>query len=454
MVHIERTPLSDIKRAAVYENTRKLSLGQIVEEQKPDIAMTAVFYSAQWKPVCPVKADGKVLYADAQYNYWAMAWSQGPDAGPELIRPGGVSASASYAANCVLITGGTPHEKLYYNADVGGKRGRVAVGLTNSGEWLTFASTDGSPSALTPEELRDYMARQDCRFAIMMDGGRKVNLYVRRAGVMMEGKDPSQTLILLWLNKDSGEEDGAAIEEDDDMFKIALSAGHGINTAGKRCMKALDPNETREWWLNDRICDYVEDALKDYGGYELLRLDDSDGGEDNPTLAARVTAANQWGADFYLSVHHNAGVNGGSGGGIVAYVCPGASGASKEWQGELYGALIDHTGLKGNRSQPKAEGNYYVLKNTAMPAVLLELGFMDSSTDVPIILTDEYARQCAAAIVEVIVKRAGLARQAAAPAEGDALYKVQVGAFSKKENADALQAELAAKGYPVYMVRT
>lgn len=27
------------------------------------------------------------------------------------------------------------------------------------------------------------------------------------------------------------------------MYKIALNAGHGLNTAGKRCLASLDPNE-------------------------------------------------------------------------------------------------------------------------------------------------------------------------------------------------------------------
>ena len=33
------------------------------------------------------------------------------------------------------------------------------------------------------------------------------------------------------------------------MFKLALSAGHGYSTPGKRCHKDLDPNQTREWQL-------------------------------------------------------------------------------------------------------------------------------------------------------------------------------------------------------------
>lgn len=226
-------------------------------------------------------------------------------------------------------------------------------------------------------------------------------------------------------------------------FKIALGAGHGFKTSGKRCMKKLDPNETREWWLNDRICDMIEKNLKAYDGYELLRLDDSDDGKDDVALASRINRANKWPADFYLSIHHNAGVKGGAGGGIVAYTHPNSSKTSVEWRDDLYDALIKHTGLKGNRSNPKSTSNLYVLRETKMPAVLLELGFMDSKTDVPIILTEEYAKQCAEAITEIIVKRGKLTKKPVSTK----LYRVQVGAFRDKANAEKLAADLKNKGY-------
>jgi N-acetylmuramoyl-L-alanine amidase len=234
------------------------------------------------------------------------------------------------------------------------------------------------------------------------------------------------------------------------MFKLALGAGHGANTAGKRCHKSLDPNETREWWLNDRIADLVESGLKEYEGVTVLRLDDSDDGKDDVSLAKRTSAANGWRADFYLSIHHNAGVNGGPGGGIVAYSHPDASRAAVEWRDELYDALIRHTGLKGNRSTPKATANFQVLRETTMAACLLELGFLDSAVDVPIILTDKYAQACADAIVETIVKRKQLVKKAKATG---GTYKVQVGAFSKKANAEKLAADLKAKGYQAYIVK-
>jgi hypothetical protein len=49
------------------------------------------------------------------------------------------------------------------------------------------------------------------------------------------------------------------------MFKLALSAGHYLYEAGKRCLKSIDTNETREWWLNDRIADRIQVLLSEYG---------------------------------------------------------------------------------------------------------------------------------------------------------------------------------------------
>lgn len=226
-------------------------------------------------------------------------------------------------------------------------------------------------------------------------------------------------------------------------FKIAMTAGHYKGTAGKRCLKSLDPNETREWTLNDRIADKVEKLLQDYTGYELIRTDDTTGEKDIP-LTARTNAANNFKADFYLSLHHNAGINGGTGGGIMAHIYTKASAESAAWQKALYSALIEATGLKGNRAAPLAKRNLHEVRETNMPAVLLELGFMDSKTDVPIILTEEYADKCAAAIVKVLVERGKLEKKPVAPAK---IYRVQVGAYSVKANAEAMLKKVKDAGF-------
>jgi len=198
------------------------------------------------------------------------------------------------------------------------------------------------------------------------------------------------------------------------MFSLALSAGHYINTPGKRIPASLDANETREWTLNSRVCEKIEKILAGYDGIEILRVDDVTGKRETG-LSERTNSANAWGADLYLAIHHNAGINGGSGGGIVAYVYTRPSAESVDWQKRFYNELIEETGLKGNRSAPMQKANLHEVREPDMPAVLLELGFMDSKTDVPIILTDKFASQCAQAIAQVIIEKAKLAESGAQP---------------------------------------
>lgn len=177
---------------------------------------------------------------------------------------------------------------------------------------------------------------------------------------------------------------------------IALDAGHGMKTAGKRCLRSIDPAETREWWLNDRIMDMVQEQLAVYD-CSVLRVDDTTGAKDI-SLAARVKVANDAKADFYMSTHHNAGIEGGSGGGTIVYYYNDE--AMRKAAERLYIAVVNgNTGLIGNRSKRVAVGDFYVLRNTKMPALLLENGFMDSTYDTPIILTEDHARKTARGIV-------------------------------------------------------
>lgn len=235
------------------------------------------------------------------------------------------------------------------------------------------------------------------------------------------------------------------------MFKIALNAGHYINEPGKRCLKSLDPGETREWVLNDRICDKVEQKLKRYSGYELLRTDDTSG-KTNYSISARAKKANDFGADIYVAVHHNAGIGGGSGGGIMAFVYLKVDEKTKRLQNMLYDKLIAKTGLRGNRSQPLAAADLGECRETRMPAVLLECGFMDSSTDVPVILSEDFAEKCAEAITEAVAEFGGLVKKSEIdnsknPENSAGLYFVQVGAYSKKENALAMVQKLKNAGF-------
>lgn len=202
------------------------------------------------------------------------------------------------------------------------------------------------------------------------------------------------------------------------MFKFALNAGH-YNGTTRGIPASLSPNNhPNEWVLNDRVCDKVESLLKQYDGISVLRIDDTTG-KTYDELSDRTDKANAWGADFYLAIHHNGGIGGGTGGGIVAYVYTSPSAESVAWQKDLYNALVKKTGLKGNRATPIARENLHEVRETKMPSVLLELGFMDSKTDIKYILASDWSDKCAAAIVEVIVKRKGLKKKVQGMKQGD-----------------------------------
>ena len=232
---------------------------------------------------------------------------------------------------------------------------------------------------------------------------------------------------------------------------IALDAGHGLNTLGKRCMKAIDPNQTKEWVLNSRIAEKVEALLAGYN-CEVLRVDDRTGKKD-VSLSQRVKAANNAKATVYVSIHHNAGIKGGTGGGIVIFAAVSCSQKPKELQKAVYTATVEKTGLKGNRSNPMPEKNYYVVKYTKMPAILGEFGFMDSAKDTPIILTDSFAQKAAEGIVEGLVAVLNLTKKEAnttTETGGAKTVTITLPVLRKGDKGAAvtsMQQLLTAKGY-------
>lgn len=176
---------------------------------------------------------------------------------------------------------------------------------------------------------------------------------------------------------------------------ICLDAGHGLNTNGKECLDG-----TKEWTLNARIADKVFDLLLNNTDIHVLRADDVTGKADVP-LGTRVAKANNAKVDYYISIHHNAGIRGGKGGGIVVYYYSSKK-EREEQANRLYKRCIDNGGLRGNRWKPVQKANFYVLRKTSAPALLIECGFMDSVVDMPIIQSETYADLIAHAIYDFI----------------------------------------------------
>ena len=228
------------------------------------------------------------------------------------------------------------------------------------------------------------------------------------------------------------------------MFKIAYAAGHWLgNVNGVPSSMGL--GDIREWTLNDRVADYFAKAAEAYEGVEVLRLDDPFG-KVAIQLEERAAAANKWGADFALEIHHNAGIAGGSGGGVVAYSHPGSV-KGKAYRDAIYQAVIAAGGLKGDRYDPTQEKAWDILRMTNMPAVLMEYGFMDSKTDAPVIVTDAYAKLVAYATMEGIAKVAGLRKKAAPAAKTYTLTLPYLQEGATGEAVRSLQQLLSAKGH-------
>lgn len=217
------------------------------------------------------------------------------------------------------------------------------------------------------------------------------------------------------------------------MAKIAIDCGHDRYTAGKRCMKKLDPKQTREWVLNDRVGDSLEMYLES-AGHQCLRVDDIDGSTD-VSLSRRVKKANEWGADFYMSIHHDSGIKGRKGGGTTVFVYTKAQAKSKEAQAQIYKHAIKRGKLQGNRADGTRSANYAVLRNTNMPACLIECGFMDSATDIKYILDPAWSDLMGLGIAEGICAVFG--GEVKTDAEKSTSFKVQVKANSLKIRAGA-----------------
>jgi N-acetylmuramoyl-L-alanine amidase len=98
-----------------------------------------------------------------------------------------------------------------------------------------------------------------------------------------------------------------------------------------------------------------------------------------------------------------------------------------------------------------------MINHPKAPAALVECGFMTNQKEAALLKSDDYRTKVANALVSAFASHFGLVKVQPAPTPvtpakptpsvTGKLYKVQVGAFSKKENADALIKDLAVKGF-------
>lgn len=163
------------------------------------------------------------------------------------------------------------------------------------------------------------------------------------------------------------------------MPTIVLDPGHGGYDPG-----AVN-GKTREADIVLKIGLQLRDELKRHG-FRVVMTRESDVSPSGDAvksneLAARSRIANQAGADFFLSLHVNAG--GGRGAEVFVYKDGGKA-------RPLAQKIVDGVaGIVGgyHGTAVKDGSGLYVVKNTQAPAALLEIGFIDSD-DLPKILAN------------------------------------------------------------------
>jgi len=157
------------------------------------------------------------------------------------------------------------------------------------------------------------------------------------------------------------------------MPTIVLDPGHqgsGVDTGATG-------NGLREQDITLAICRELY-ALLQYNGFTVITTREGDfvnGPHStlNESLQTRVNIAENAKADLFVSVHVNAG--GGTGEEVLI---AGTGGRAEQAANKVY-AQINRISGWANRGV-KVQ-NIYVLKQTSMPAILTENGFIDSASD-------------------------------------------------------------------------
>ncbi len=230
-------------------------------------------------------------------------------------------------------------------------------------------------------------------------------------------------------------------------YLIALDDGHGMQTAGKRTppIQELNNRIIHENEFNRAVVNYLSSELKRCGVDTLLVAPT----DVDTSLSARTNLANSKKVDLYISIHYNA-FDGSFGGknpsGLSVHCYPGSSKSRKL-------AECVHKYLKQGTKQIDrgiVESNFHVLRETKMPAILSENGFMDNKSEAMLMIDEEFRKEVAREHAKGICDYLGV--EYTEEEKEETIYRVQVGAYSNQNNANKVRERLKLLGYNAIVV--
>jgi N-acetylmuramoyl-L-alanine amidase len=160
-------------------------------------------------------------------------------------------------------------------------------------------------------------------------------------------------------------------------IKIYIDQGHNPYNPNA----GAEGNGLREQDIVFRIGILLADLLRANGNFEVRLSRPTSttqiGSSNSESLRLRVSEANAFGADYFISLHTNASsISAATGVEAFAFSRPSVAFSLGE---DILEALSRATGLRNRGMQVRS--GLYVLRRTAMPSVLVELGFITNPTD-------------------------------------------------------------------------
>ena len=221
------------------------------------------------------------------------------------------------------------------------------------------------------------------------------------------------------------------------MAKVFISVGHGGSDPGAVA------NGVNEKDLNLSIALACRDMLEKHGvSVKMSRTKD-----ENDPVGEEVKECNAYAPDLAVSIHNNAG---GGDGGEVFYHHGGGKGKTlaENILAEMVKVGQNSRGIK-TRVNSQGKDYYAFIRNTSAPAVIVECAFVDNPTDLQILSTESQRKTMGEAIAKGILRTLGVEIQG----EKSTLYRVQVGAYLVKANAEAMQKKIKAVGFDAFIVK-
>lgn len=400
--YIAALPLSRVERIAIVVTRGTKTLAQVAAEARsahPDcevyVLNGGVYYGA--KAVMHLRSDG-YTYAEDPYSYWGYAWDVGPDIAMGLVPCG----KANYIDCVELIRQGAPNPKPRYNPDMGGTRGRTAIGIRND-SLVLYVSGDGTCDARTPEALRDELAELGCESALMLDGG--VSSQCDFNGAKIYSGRKVHNYIVVYVRREAGDK-----KEDKPVSKtVCLDPGHGVESPGK-CSPDKSYYE-HEFALD--MARRIQTHLERCGVRVVLTRTDEHcptGKADTNDLLKRVAISDAAGADLFVSLHSNASGNEWSNAsGLMIYTSAGPETASRNVAAKAVLSRMTAAGVELRGSPLVHDIELVVTRKTAAPAMLIEYGFHTSRMEVERLKKSSYRAKLAEATAKGVCDFLGVA---------------------------------------------